>query len=226
MELISVHHAIQHFQIPVGFLCLSVCTTLYLRRYLPISIFFGIEGTKNILNSIILIWNTGLGEKYYCCIDMAFSFAQFVYLVLVLYQFNEGKDLMKTTTMNQIISAELKSSSLFYSFNVFVLLNLSFVYFIALGLSMVPKHDYLPMPGLLIGMGLIGITSYIFYDFENEIHKQLYFISRMSCYLFLLSLCILHHYISYQNALFFVDVLLIIFNLIWEKYGKFLYGYK
>jgi|GEM_PF-6120032 hypothetical protein len=226
MELISDHHAIQHFQIPVGFLCLSVCTILYRKRYLPISIFFGIEGMKNILNSIILIWHTGLAEKYYCCIDMAFSFSQFIYLILVVYQFNEGNNFMKTNTMNQIISAELKSSSLFYSFYVFVLMNMTFVYFIALGISMVPKHDYLPMPGLLIGIGLIGITSYIFYDLENQIHQQLYFFSRISCYLFLLSLSILHHYISYQNTLFFGDVFLIIFNLIWEKYGRFLYGYK
>lgn len=214
MELISDHLAILHFQICAGFIEIYAAYLFFSRHKLVPSLILFSEGIKNILNLIVIAFPGSMSEKYYCCIDMGFSFFQCIFLLTFVYHYFTNDDVINYSDNEILNKLEWNGKQVITTIFSSIFTNLEFVYLIIIGAFLVPAHDYLPFPGILIGTGVAGIVAYSLLGTKNELIRNFYFVCNGLFLLCIGSLMILHQFMANVFLFLICDFVILIPRII------------
>ena len=215
MELIIHHLEILHFQISAGIIEIYASYLLFKEQKLFISLMLFTESLKNIFNLIVIIIPGSITEKFYCCTDMAFSFFQCIMLLTFVYNYLLEKNILEYESdeiLNNLEWTGKKQSII--TILTSIVINLDFLYLILIGESLVLNHDYLPLPGMLIGIGISRFVSYGLLPTKNILIINLYFISKLLSISAVSILMVFHYFITDSFILLCCDFIILLPRII------------
>ena len=159
MELIQSHLAINQFQAIASLLSIVMAVySLKQKRYDFFVVLF-IYGFKGIPSLFPIISATSIAEKFYCCLDMA-SNAMMLITITVLAANSSGLTNGIQINESKLFQSQFKKNNILLTIKNLLFYKITSLYLIFMGLILVPAHNLLPLPGILIGTSVLSILVY------------------------------------------------------------------
>ena len=167
-----------------------------------------IYGFKGIPSLLPILSATSIAEKFYCCLDMGSNVMMLITLTILAAN-TSGLTNGIQIRESRLFQSQFRRSNLLLTIRNLMLYKITSFYLIFIGLTLVPAHNLLPLPGILIGTSVLSILAYCLIG-TNKLFTDMYFILYFG-ELLLCGLLTIVYAVYYQNPVIF-SLNLIIFT--------------
>jgi|GEM_PF-5043351 hypothetical protein len=200
MELIQNHLAINQFQAIASLLSIVMAGYSLKQKKYDFFIVLFIYGVKGLPSLLPIISATSTAEKFYCCLDMA-SNVMMLITITALAANTSGMTNSIEINESRLFQLQFKSNNLLFTIKNLIFYKITSFYLIFMGLTLVPAHNLLPLPGILVGTSLLSLLSYSLIS-TNKLFTDMYFILYFG-ELLLCGILMVVYATYYQNGVLF-----------------------
>ena len=215
MELIQNHLAINQFQAIASLLSLVMAIYCLKQKRYDFFVVLFIYGFKGIPSLFPIISATSTAEKFYCCLDMA-SNSMMLITITVLAANSSGLTNGIQVNDSKLFQSQFRRNNLLITIRNLLFYKITSFYLIFMGLILVPAHNLLPLPGILIGTSLLSLLAYCLLE-TNKLFTDMYFILYFGELLLCGVLMIIYATYNQNPLIFWVSFMFFVYTYFIDK---------